>query len=243
MTPESETYEKWKDIDGYFGRYSVSTQGNVRSNLNKKLLSPHLRENGYLEVALCRGNKQRTFLVHRLVAKAFLPNPKNKPQVNHINGNRADARLSNLEWCTAKENRDHAVTVLNHSPGKHCKQILCLNTGEVFDSIAQAARAKNVSRANITSVVNGHRVMAGGFFWISLGATKTISSTTKGVGPVLCIETGEAFKNTTEAQRKTGIKSIADAVSGRYRSAGGFHWVRLTPEDFYRRYKEGIIKP
>ena len=94
--------EMWRDIPGYEGLYQVSNYGNVRSmNYNKKLgnireLKQKLRDNGYLEVHLSKDSKRKYFLVHRLVAEAFLENPDNKPQVNHIDGDKSNNHVSNL---------------------------------------------------------------------------------------------------------------------------------------------------
>lgn len=108
--------EVWKDVVGYEGMYEISSCGNVRRSAREK---PHdgtypkrpikpVLINRYFRVAL-RGKKpRRGFSVHRLVATAFIPNPENKPQINHKNCNKFDNRVENLEWCTAKENAEHA---------------------------------------------------------------------------------------------------------------------------------------
>jgi hypothetical protein len=110
------TEEIWKDIAGYEGLYQVSNLGNIMSFQNKtpksnkaisKLLKPALSPR-YYQVDLCLKGKKRRAIVHREVAIAFIPNPLNKPCVNHINGIRTDNRVENLEWCTSSENRIHA---------------------------------------------------------------------------------------------------------------------------------------
>lgn len=108
--------EIWKDIKGYEGKYQISNLGNVRSLMyhNAKgirrtsLLKPATDRSGYFRCALSKNNILTTFKVHRLVAQAFIPNPLNLPQVNHLNGNKQDNRAENLEWASNSTNQIHA---------------------------------------------------------------------------------------------------------------------------------------
>jgi len=103
--------EEWKDILGYEGLYKVSNLGNVFSYHSNKMLNPSKNNKGYGLVKLYKDGKIKTQTVHRLVMKAFVPNPLNKPDINHLNSNKMDNRLINLEWCTEQENILYAFKV------------------------------------------------------------------------------------------------------------------------------------
>lgn len=104
-----EHREAWKGIEGYEGIYEVSDRGRVR-NIKRggRLMSLVKVTHGYIAVTLHKQGKQKMYLVHRLVAKAFITNPKNKPQVNHKDGVKTNNSAENLEWVTSHENLEHA---------------------------------------------------------------------------------------------------------------------------------------
>lgn len=123
--------EVWKDLNGEFGyHYQVSSFGRVRSknrkikssngviiSLRSKILAQEHHKTNYYRVRLCVDKVKYSKSVHRLVAEVFIPNPENKPEVNHIDGNRLNNHLSNLEWTTKDENMKHAVdTGLIYNP-------------------------------------------------------------------------------------------------------------------------------
>ena len=90
--------EIWKDVKGFEGKYKVSNLGNIYSIKKDIIISPTYNHKGYLRVSLYN-KKQYILTIHRLVAKAFIPNPKNLPQVNHKDGNKTNNCVENLEWC------------------------------------------------------------------------------------------------------------------------------------------------
>lgn len=102
--------EIWKDIVGYESKYQISNLGRIRNAKSKKLYIIGIDSNGYYRINLYDNlGKYKTYRVHRLLGIAFIPNPNNYPCINHIDGNKLNNDLSNLEWCTYKHNIIHAV--------------------------------------------------------------------------------------------------------------------------------------
>lgn len=115
MTRLDEQQEIWKDIKGYEGFYQVSNMGRVKRLVSVKCKKERYvaitkdQKKGYCRVMLSKNNKHSRFLIHRLIAECFIPNPENKPCVDHINGDKSDNRLENLRWCTYKENNNFPI--------------------------------------------------------------------------------------------------------------------------------------
>ena len=182
--------EHWKPIKDYECLYEVSDLGRVRrvdgivksgikhnptTKHNGRVLKQSKKRNGYLTVDLSKENKVKTISVHRLVAEAFLDKVYGKEYINHINCNKSDNRAENLEWCTAKENSEHArKNGLYCNPNK--KAIRCKQTGMVFVSSYAAAEWINETvfkysrqtrglSAKIRSASLGHQKTAYGYTW------------------------------------------------------------------------------
>lgn len=120
-------YEEWKVVSGYDGIYLISNFGNVYSYKKMRLLTHYFRT-GYPSVCLCKGKVENHTLVHRLVAEHFIPNPDNKPEVNHKDGIRNNPHVDNLEWVTHSENIRHAdMTGLRRVKGEDSKQAKLTN--------------------------------------------------------------------------------------------------------------------
>lgn len=106
--------EIWKDVAGYETYFKVSNQGRLFSKRTNRILKTHINKQGRVGAATKiggRSGKSVYFKLHRLVAEAFIPNPENKPQVNHIDGDPLNNNVENLEWVTAKENIHHAIRI------------------------------------------------------------------------------------------------------------------------------------
>lgn len=148
--------EVWRDVSGFEGLYQVSDRGRVRNLRTGRLLSPD-NVRGYLRYTLSKGGYIERRRAHRLVAEAFVPNPENKPQVNHINGDKADNRPANLEWCTGSENQTHSRHVLGNHCGLPKKRVKCTETGKTYPSVTAAAQACGVSLSQLSRVLNGQQ--------------------------------------------------------------------------------------
>ena len=162
--------EQWKPIKGYEGLYEVSNLGRVKSiprNGTKKverILKQYFDRYGYLYVALSKTTKKK-HKVHRLVTQTFIPNPKNKPQVNHINGDKTDNRVENLEWCTGSENQSHSI---NNGLRKTKKVIQYNKKGELIKewiSPKEAKRVLNIDDSSIYKCCKGKRKTVNGYIW------------------------------------------------------------------------------
>ena len=101
---------EWRDVVGYEGLYQISNKGDVRNTITGKILKIRKDKDGYIRMRLYKDKTPQDIFAHRLVAEAFIPNPENKPCVNHLNTKRDDNRVENLEWCTCKENSNHKPT-------------------------------------------------------------------------------------------------------------------------------------
>jgi len=168
--------EEWRDIEYYEGIYQVSNTGKVRSVDRKVVYSTGqvrvhkgrllgLRENhrGYPQAMLSKNNRQHNKVVHRLVANAFIPNPENKEQVNHISGVKNDNNVTNLEWCTKEENELHAMeNGLKPRGESHHKSTITIDTARYIKenpnnlSMINLAKELGLSRKCVCNIHHGH---------------------------------------------------------------------------------------
>lgn len=176
--------EIWKVIQGYETLYEISNYGNVRNNKGK-YIKPFKNNKGYLLVRLHKNNSRKIFLLHRLVALHFIPNPNNLPEVNHKDENTLNAHFSNLEWCDRVYNVRYGSGIdrmketltgrqlsethkANISEG-HKKEIAQYDLNQillkVWSSAKDAESETKISRNHICEVCKGKRRTAGGYIW------------------------------------------------------------------------------
>lgn len=164
--------ELWKDVKGYEGLYQVSNLGRIKSLPKfvaysngknyfyaEKMLKPCKNQKGYLKIGLHKDESYKNVYVHRLVAEAFIPNPQNHKQVNHVDEDKANNRADNLEWCDCQYNVDYSISK------KVCQYDADGNLLCVWKSIIEASRKTKIPDTNIISCCRGKYSQAGGFVW------------------------------------------------------------------------------
>jgi len=160
--------EIWKDIPGYEGKYQVSNLGNIRSlnyrGTGKKRLLGQWENFGYKITHLSRDGRTITIGVHRLVALAFIDNPNQKAEINHLDGDKKNNIVDNLEWVTRGENQKHKYRMLGYEPVRaRLKPVIDITNGKEFDSVRSVAREMGVWHGAITRAIklsikcHGHR--------------------------------------------------------------------------------------
>ena len=138
--------------------YAIEEDGDIysfhESHYGHKI-TPRLDKDGYPAVSLSFEGKRQSFQLHRLLAQLYIPNPENKPQVNHINGDKSDYSLKNLEWVTASENMQHAVNNGLCKPPVAPRRVIDACTGKQYPSLKEAAADLNISYSNCKKYLTG----------------------------------------------------------------------------------------
>lgn len=167
--------EIWKDIKGYEGLYQVSNLGNVKSlcynktkNLSKLLKPRNNKVSGdaYFIVSLCKNGIHKNFYIHRLVAEAFIANVNDLPQVNHIDEDKSNNKVSNLEWCTIEYNLNYGTRREKEARTKGISVFQYTKDGNFvkeYYSIREATRQTGIT--NVGDCIRGKSKTAGGFIW------------------------------------------------------------------------------
>lgn len=179
--------EHWKEIAGFESQYEVSNKGQVRIKKTQRVLCPSLRGRGYEAINLHKDGKQHQKYIHRLVAEAFIDNPDNLPCVNHKDENKTNNQVSNLEWCSYSYNNSFGtrmkrigkklegrplseqtkrkMSLARTGKTKKGKQVLCVETGDIYESAREASRALGLSKYTISGVCSGKGQTAKGCHW------------------------------------------------------------------------------
>ena len=161
---------KVTDDGRIFSRYSSRSSYVDAASPWTEIFPSKEKSSGYMVVTLVHKSFVKKKRVHRLIAEAFIPNPENKPYVNHIDGDKTNYHPSNLEWVSASENSIHAVatglaTNTYRASSTPCKCISAYGIETKYDSINEASRVTGVAASNISAVCNGKRKTAGGYRW------------------------------------------------------------------------------
>lgn len=167
--------EEWKKISDYED-YEISNFGRIKSykqNKNGIITLGNKDKKGYLTKTLCNEEGRKTFKVHRLVAKAFIPNPLNLPQINHKDEDKTNNRADNLEWCDNLYNHHYGTKIERTAEANRCcpttsKKVYSIdeeNNIEYFDSIGEAERITGLPHSNIVRALKGRRPTCGGREW------------------------------------------------------------------------------
>ena len=175
---------KWLPITG-FPNYAVSDNGDVMNVITGNKLKPIHMSIGYSYVALCNDGRQHRTGIHRLVAQEFIPNPNGKPMVNHIDGDKANNHVDNLEWCTPSENMQHAyrtglqkpiASQIQYSLARAAevrrKPVRNIDTGVEYSSIAECAKAENLQHSAVSFHLTG-KAKRPRFEYIDKGGSNT----------------------------------------------------------------------
>ena len=233
--------EEWRAVKDYEGLYEVSNIGRIKSlNYNgtgkEGLLKQQSNHKGYKTVMLRKDNKGKTFKVHRLVAEAFIPNPENKPQIDHINCIRDDNRVENLRWVTGKENMENPLTkdkrkaIYSEETKKKMSEAKKGKSHPVSEEtkkkMSESKKGENHpmygkhhSEETRHAMSESHKGRA----FTEEHRNKIGKSNSK---MVYCIELDKIFESATEASRELGIQQqgISCCCLGKRKTAGGYHW-------------------
>lgn len=188
----SLTDEEWRDVVGYEGIYMVSSFGRVFSFHTSNLMKPYLNKHGYYSVNLRKNNSPKTVRVHRVMCIAFLPNPENLPSIDHIDGNKQNNKLTNLKWCSCKENSNNHNTIkkMSISAKKRCSEgrmkhspVVAINIKDeqdiMFFNIMSHACKYGFDSGSITKCCKGILHKHKGYKWMYLSDYEALINLSK----------------------------------------------------------------
>ncbi len=235
--------EEWKEIPGYEGLYEASSLGRIRS-MDKTIRTYNggsytrpgalktacINKSGYSRLNLCKDGIVKPCLVHRLVAKTFIPNELNLPEVNHINEDKLDNRIENLEWCSHQHNMNwgHHNENVGRANGKPVVQFTIEGTKvKEYYSSHEASRMTGIIEQGINLCCLGRRQHAGGFRWKYANDSTPFPPYRPRVSAVVQYKDGNIvgrFRSIKEAYSATNINNISACCRGVIKTAGGYNW-------------------
>lgn len=238
--------EQWKPVVGYEGQYEVSNTGLVRSidrkvcgkngiNITKygNIINPHIIKHGYLRVGLSKDNKRKNFLVHRLVAEAFIPNPNKYPYINHKDENTSNNNVSNIEWCNQSYNMRYSNVAERVAKIRRKAVRQYTLNGEFvaeYKSVTEASKATNTAMLSICSCCKKRHgySYANGYIWRYADDTSEVVMIYDRRIEQYSLQ-GEylrTFKTQSDAARAIGVtpSAIRCCLCGKTKSSGGFIW-------------------
>lgn len=252
--------EEFRWIEGFEDSYQISNLGRVYSfpridTLNRVqgggYLSTSVNPSGYVVVTLNKDGAHSTYYIHRLVAQAFIPNPANKPEVDHIDGNKQNNNVFNLRWATKKENMNNPVTYaemsnnarknpVSGSKNPFSRKVAQYSMSGVFiaeyESTGIASKATKISMFSIQRCAAGKRKSGGGFIWKYTSKARMIAKgrIPEGTNGTPIVQTDlsgniiSEYVSIQQAARQTGFLSenIYRAVVGKFKFYKGYKWLR-----------------
>lgn len=245
--------EEWRDIHGYEGLYQVSSFGRIkrlkgvtaRKNgykipIPERILNGSKNYYGYKQISLSKNREKKRFMIHRLVATAFISNPEEFPIINHKDENKINNHVDNLEWCSYAYNNTYGGLTQRRNATKKERHSLCKPVQQYsldgkflreYYSIKEASEVLNLSDTTISLICNCYKgmVTCGGFQWKFKSSDKIITDIRK---PIFQFDRDNnlinQFLSVHEASKITGVSNTAihNCLSGRSNTAGGFIWCR-----------------
>lgn len=239
-----------RDVVGFEGEYMVASDGVIFSLKRsvRRVNRQSMNRYGYMQIGLSNHGKRKNYSVHQLVAQAFIPNPGCKKFVNHIDGDKANNNVTNLEWVTALENIHHAMRIGKFRFRPVSQYDRDGNVIAVHKSVSEASLKTGISSGGITSVCNGVNKTAGGFIWRDAGSplteqalttTNTSSSTRAVLQMSIDGEVIKRYPSIALAAKDNGLKrsAVGHACRGYNASSGGYKW------SFAENYPHECMQP